>query len=175
MSSDRFTPQAKRVVCEFVQLNTRPPEQVFPLLCPVREAEWLPGWKYRLVYSQSGVAELGAVFTTPNLGAGTAPKEDGPETTWIITHYDPAKFEIAFAWVRPQMLATRLEIALAPAAQDCTRSRIRYTYTALSAEGARELESMEATFEQRMRRWEKAINHYLEHGTIISDAEWSQG
>jgi hypothetical protein len=159
-------PQAKRAVCEFVQLNTRPPQQVFPLLCPVREAEWLPKWKYRLVYSQSGVAELGAVFTTPNDGA--------PETAWIVTHYDPAKFQIAFAWVRPEMLATRLEIALSPAGQERTSSRIRYTYTALSAAGEPELERLQATFEQRMRRWEKAINHYLEHGAMLSAADWEK-
>jgi hypothetical protein len=160
------TSQAKRVVCEFVQSNPKPPEQVFPLLCPVREAEWLPQWKYRLIYSQSGVAELGAVFTTPNDG--------GPETTWVVTHYDPTKFEIAFAWVRPQMLATRLQISLAPAGEDRTRLHIRYTYTALSPEGEREIERMEAAFQQRMRRWERSINYYLEHGTMIPAAEWEK-
>jgi len=164
MSTAQNTLQMKRVVHEFTQLNHGVPERVFPLLCPVREAEWLPRWKYRLVYSQSGVAELGAVFTTPN--------EDGTETTWIITRYDPVKFEIAFAWVRPQLLATRLEILLAPAGHDRTHSHIRYAYTALSPEGEQELEGMNAGwFERRMRGWETAINHYLDHGSLISDLD----
>ncbi len=164
MSTEK-TSQGKRAVRESVLLNPAPPERVFPLLCPVREADWLPQWKYRLVYSQSGVAELGCVFTTPN--------EGGPETTWVVTHHDPAKFEVAFAWVRPQMLATRFEIRLSPSDQGQTRAHWRYTYTALSAAGQRELEGMDAAwFERRMRRMEKAMNYYLEHGAIITGPEW---
>jgi hypothetical protein len=73
------------------------------------------------------------------------------------------------------MLATRLEIWLSPAGQSNTSARWRYTYTALSAAGERELESMDvAGFEHRMRRLGKAINHYLEHGAIISAAEWEK-
>jgi hypothetical protein len=48
--------KAKRVVHEYVQTNPAPAEKLFPLLCPVREAEWLPGWEYRLIYSESGLA-----------------------------------------------------------------------------------------------------------------------
>ena len=58
--------KGNRVVHEFTQTNPATPEKVFPLLCLVREDDWLPGWKYRLIYSDSGVAELGCVFTTPN-------------------------------------------------------------------------------------------------------------
>ncbi len=88
-----------RVVREYVQTNPAPPERVFPLLCPVREAEWVPGWEYRLVYSKSGVAELGCVFTTPN--------EDGSETTWMTIEYEPPR-RIGFVWVWPEMVAARL-------------------------------------------------------------------
>ena len=167
MSTSKAAPQARREVCEYVQSNSGAPEKVFPLLCPVREAEWLPGWKYRLIYSQSGLAEPGCVFATPN--------EDGSETTWIVTHYDPANFQIAFAWIRPEMLATRLEISLLRAGLDRTRMHIRYTYTALSPAGERELQQMDAAwFAERMQRWEKSINHYLEQGTLISGAEWEK-
>ena len=34
--------EAKRVRLEYTQTNDAPPNRVFPLLCPVREAEWLP-------------------------------------------------------------------------------------------------------------------------------------
>ena len=56
--------QAQRVTHQFTQTNFAPPETVFPLLCPVREADWVPGWQYRLIYSKSGVAEAGCVFIT---------------------------------------------------------------------------------------------------------------
>jgi hypothetical protein len=60
---------ARRRVHQHIQTNDAPPETVFPLLCPVREAEWVPEWKFKTIYSQSGVAEDGCVFLTPN-GAG---------------------------------------------------------------------------------------------------------
>ncbi len=48
-----------RVTHEYSQINLASPGKVFPLLCPVLEAKWVPGWEYRLIYSQSGIAELG--------------------------------------------------------------------------------------------------------------------
>ena len=92
---------------QHTQLNDAPPDRVFPLLCPVREAEWVPGWKHQMIYSESGVAEDGCVFMTPN--------ESGPETVWQVTCYDPSNFRIAFAWVRPGLVATQLRISLSPA------------------------------------------------------------
>ena len=44
------------------------PEIVFPLLCPVREVEWLDGWEYKMIYCVSGLIEKGAVFSTANTG-----------------------------------------------------------------------------------------------------------
>ena len=97
-----------RVVHEFTQNNPATPEKVFPLLCPVREADWLPGWQYRLIYSDSGVAELGCVFTTPK-PPGSATNGQGreaAETTWIVTDYDPAALRIAYVWINPGVVIT---------------------------------------------------------------------
>src|SRR5208283_1776095 len=118
---------AERVSHEYTQTNDAPPEKVFPLLCPVREADWVPGWQYRLIYSESGVAEDGCVFTTPN--------ETGSETVWTVTHYDPGAYQIGFAWVEPGMIATQLRIALSHAPDGKTSARIRYLYTGLSPAG----------------------------------------
>lgn len=150
----------KRVVHEFVQRNPGSCEQVFRLLCPVREAEWLPGWECRLIHSQSGLAELGCVFTTPN--------PDGSEKTWVVTHHDPRYFQIHFCWVGAG-IATRIEIALKPESSDETRTYIRYTYTGLTEAGNRELEGYsEAWFRDKMQGWERSINHYLRTGERIA-------
>jgi len=157
--------RGKRVIHEYTQTNVAAAEKVFPLLCPVREAEWVPGWEFRLIYSQSGVAELGCVFTTPN--------ETGPETVWLVTDYDPPAFRIGFAWVRPGLVATQLRISLRPKAQDVTEANIRYTYTGLSADGNREVERYdEPWFRGKMQSWEKAINHYLQTGRLIDAGAW---
>jgi hypothetical protein len=146
--------QGQRVAHEFTQTNDAPPGKVFPLLCPVREAEWVPGWQYRLIYSQSGFAEEGCVFTTPN--------DDGSETTWMVTDYDPARFHIAFSWVHPGMMTAQISIVLAAKREDQTSAHIRYTYTGLSPEGNQKIESYDRKwFEQKMLGWEGAINQYL--------------
>jgi hypothetical protein len=153
--------RGKRVVHEFTQNNPAAPERVFPLLCPVREADWLPGWNYRLIYSDSGIAELGCVFTTPTPpGSGVT-----AETTWIVTDYDPAALRIAYLWIVPGRIITELRIQLMRAAEGATSTHIRYRYTGLSPEGNRELESYDGQwFEARLRNWETVINHYLRTG-----------
>ena len=65
------------------------PSLGYPLLCPVREADWFDGWQYNMIYSESGLVEEGAVFTTPHEG-----EED---TVWIVKKHDPKKHEVAFA------------------------------------------------------------------------------
>ena len=56
--------EARRMVRSYRQTIDASPEIVFPLLCPVREAEWLDGWEFTMIYSVSGSMEKGAVFST---------------------------------------------------------------------------------------------------------------
>jgi hypothetical protein len=157
--------QGKRVAHEYTQTNVAPPDKVFPLLCPVREADWVPGWQYRWIYSQSGVAELGCVFITPN--------GDGSETTWITTEHDPTDFRVAFVWVTPGSVAAQIEIRLERKSAQETAAHIRYTYTGLSPQGNREVERYDQQwFRHKMQSWEAAINHYLRTGETIDAAAW---
>src|SRR5208282_4130596 len=154
--------QGKRAILEYTQNNAAPPGKVFPLLCPVREADWVPGWQYRLIYSESGVAECGCVFITPN--------EDRTETIWVVTDYDPASFRIGFAWVNPGLVAAQITICLSNSSGVLghTSALIQYTYTGLSAEGNREVERYDQKwFRHKMQSWEAAINHYLQTGKRI--------
>jgi hypothetical protein len=156
-------PASRRVTHEFTQTNDAPPETVFPLLCPVREADWVPGWQYKMIYSKSGVAEAGCVFTTPN--------DDGTQTTWLVTEYDPARLRIGFAWVNPGQVAAQIEISLKKNSRGTTTAVIRYTYTGLSTAGNQEVERYDKKwFEQKMQGWEAAINHYLRTGKAIGVA-----
>jgi hypothetical protein len=163
-----------RVAHEYTQTNPASPEKVFPLLCPVREAEWIPGWRYRLIYSDSGIAELGCVFATPSKTASevSKPSDEGkltaPETTWITVDYDPAAFRIGYVWIDPGRVATELRIQLTPATDGNTHSHISFRYTGLSPEGNREVESYDQKwFERKMQGWQSAINHYLRTGTML--------
>lgn len=156
---------AARVSHEHVQMNDALPEQVFPLLCPVREAEWVPGWQCRMIYSRSGFAEQGCVFATPN--------DDGSETIWMVIEYDPAALRIGYVWAHPGRLVAELRISLRAVPPDRAATLIRYTYTGLSAGGNAVVARYDAEwFKQKMRGWETAINHYLRTGSIISAAAW---
>lgn len=169
-----------RVSHEYTQSNPGSPEQVFPLLCPVREVEWVPDWQYRLIYSDSGVAELGCIFTTPNAmaepsegQASEAGSSTASETTWICVDYDAAAFRIAYVWINPGRVATELRIQLEARSDGTTRSHIRFRYTGLSPEGNREVERYDKKwFAQKMHGWESAINHYLRTGEKIESRAW---
>src|SRR3954463_13441590 len=97
----------RRVTHEFIQTNPAPPNKVFSLLCPVREAEWVPGWNYQLIYSDSGVAEMGCVFTTIPSDIPNA------KLTWMTTDYDPAVYRIAYICIHPEHVLAELRIQLA--------------------------------------------------------------
>ena len=56
--------QPNRVTHSYTQQLIAPPDRVFPLLCPVREAEWIDGWQPVLVLTLGGFAEADCVFTT---------------------------------------------------------------------------------------------------------------
>ncbi|HVP44276.1 MAG TPA: hypothetical protein VMS96_12650 [Terriglobales bacterium] len=153
----------RRVIREYLQTNDAAPEKLFPLLCPVREAEWVPGWEYRLIFSRSGIAELGCVFSTPN--------EDGSETTWITIEYEPPR-GVGFVWVWPGMVTARLRFDL-EAADGKTRLRARYEYTGLSEKGNAEVERYsEKWFAEKMKKFEAALNHYLATGRMIAAGAW---
>jgi hypothetical protein len=157
--------EGMRATHEYTQTNSAPPERVFPLLCPVREADWVPEWQYRMIYSRSGVAELGCVFTTPN--------EDGSEAIWLVTDYAPAAFAIAFAWVNAGLVAAQIRIRLEAKSPQQTTAHIHYTYTGLSEQGNREVERYNHVwFQYKMQSWEAAINHYLRTGNKIDAAAW---
>ena len=109
---------AKRLVRSYRQTIDAPPATVFPLLCPVREVEWLEGWSFTMIHSASGLAEAGAVFTTSKPG-----EED---TVWIVTRHDPDAGHVQFARVTPGSRTCVLEISVS--ARDERSSHVLVTY-----------------------------------------------
>lgn len=81
-----------------------PPADVFPLLCPVREREWVEGWQADVLHSRSGLAELGCVFVTQPAA--------GRRATYVVTRYEPAK-AISFAIFHGDIAET-LTVELSP-------------------------------------------------------------
>jgi hypothetical protein len=150
----------RRVTHSYTQSLAAPPEKVFPLLCPVREADWVPGWDPELVLSNSGVAEKDCIFIT---------RDNSQESIWIITCFEPDKHKLEMIKVTPGHTVGKLEIQLTPAADNQTAAEIAYTYTALGPEGDHFLNQFTAQwYKTFMHNWERAINHYLSTGTKLS-------
>ena len=149
--------QTSRKEFSYTQINEASPERVFQLLCPVREKDWIDGWEFEIIYSQSGFAEQGCVFSTPHHGSS--------HTIWYITKHDAKKYEIEFVRVTPNEQVVKIFISLKSIAEDKTQALITYEYTGLNETQVAFIQNgMEAEFIKSMTYWERAINHYLKTG-----------
>jgi hypothetical protein len=161
MSAPAFT--ARRVTRTYRQTIDAAPERVFPLLCPVREAEWLDGWRYSMIYSVSGLAEEGAVFSTPSDG------ED--DTIWVVTRHDPAGRQIEFTRFTHGSRVCVLRVGVRPGAEGRSFVDIAYTYTSLTPAGHAALDRFtERSFLSAVRFWEQSMNHWLATGARLARA-----
>jgi hypothetical protein len=156
-------PIRRPLIRSYIQHIEAPPEAVFPLLCPVREGEWLEGWaeSCELIWSASGLAEPGCVFRTI--------EEGRPDTIWIITDHDPDRGVVAFARVAPGLAASTLQIEVVGSTDGTSAVSIRYVVVPTSPEG-------EAYAAQRYDHadltasivwWERSMNHYLRTGLLL--------
>jgi hypothetical protein len=151
--------KAQRLTREGTMHHLAPPADVFPLLCPVRERDWLEGWNCTIVHTASGVAEPGCVFTTT--GA------EGALNVWTVSRHDPEAGVVEFVVVAAGLYVMKLDIAL-EADGAGTRARWRRTFTALTPAGERAMTALDAAeHRRRLGHLEASINHYLRSGGML--------
>lgn len=147
----------KRVLRTYTQTLNGDPAKVFPLLCPVREADWIDGWDPVLVLSRSGIAEPDCVFVT---------SAQPHNAIWYITRHEPNRF-VEMIKITPDVTACKLQIEVR-AHGSGSQATISYMHTSLGSEGDAFVESFTETFyEKFMRDWEARLNHYLKTGTAL--------
>lgn len=145
----------KRIIREFETQLPATPEDVFPLLCPIKEYDWIPEWRCVMLYSESGVAELGCVFTT-DFGDSY-----GLET-WVVATYEPG-IRICFVRTGP-MRTTRYEILL-KSHGDGSVVLWRQEITGLNSQGNKLIERYtEDAFRAIMVPLNSMLKHYLQTG-----------
>jgi len=141
-----------RLTRTYRQTLHAPRDEVFVLLCPEREKQWLPGWDARIIHSDSGVAEPGAVFATDDRGA---------EVIWVIAEHRAPERAHFVRW-HPGEMVVDLELDLSAPKPETTWLDIRYTYTATSPAGRGRISAM--TLEQwqtQMTHWETQLDAWL--------------
>jgi hypothetical protein len=152
-----------RVRHSFTQRLLGSVEEVFPLLCPVREAEWIDGWEPEVVYSASGRAEEGCVFVT---------RDGGDEAIWVVDVHDPEAGVLEMVKSTPGCLVTRIRIEVENDGPGRSRALIAYEQTSLSPRGDGLVASYSReVYETFMRRWEARLNHFLTSGRMLRDEE----
>jgi hypothetical protein len=136
------------------------PDRIFPLLCPVLEYAWLPGWKCTMTYSDSGVAEKDCMFYT-NEGFGKT-------ALWTCVAHEPDSF-VDYLVTTGRDAVMRLNIRLKETGPGKTEVDWRMLFTGLSGLGRFVIRRRfsRTQFETMMRNRERELNWYLEHGRMV--------
>ncbi len=134
-------------------------EDIWPLLCPVREYDWVDGWECELVFSESGYNELGCVFKTD------FPSEGG-EDTWLTSRFDLLE---RIEFVRMNAIrAIHYIITLTPDRQGTLLTWTQHV-SALSEDGKQYVKDKPVLYKRVMGRLEKQLVHYLNTGEMLKD------
>jgi hypothetical protein len=135
--------------------------QIFPLLCPVKEDDWIPGWREQreMIYTESGTAEVGCVFITRK-----QPHLMGP-ATWVNNVYDPNE-KIQYSAINEHMVY-QIQGNLKPLPAGCEVTLTR-TWTALTPQAEEFLGRMADDAAKAPPKLFELIAHYLKTGKMLS-------
>ncbi|NWJ40504.1 MAG: hypothetical protein HXX12_05990 [Geothrix sp.] len=143
-------------ICRHTMHLSAAPAAVHPLLCPVREHDWIEGWRATVLRSASGLAEEGCVFTTPG--------PDGPDWLWIIAVHQPEHLRFAIHALGSH--ATLLDLRLGA---EGAGTRLDWTYdlVPLTPAGKAFAAGYAARFPVAMALLERRLAHFLATGTML--------
>jgi len=148
---------AKTVMVSATMRFDFPVEDIWPLLCPVREYDWIEVWDCEMIHSESGVNELGCVFRT------NSPTEGGVDT-WMTCRYDPME-RIEFMRTND----TRIIHFIIDVKSKDQKTQLTWTQhvIALNETGNTYIENKRSAYAIQMKMLEKMLNHYLKTGEAL--------
>ncbi len=147
---------AQRMKRSYTHTIDASPSEIFPLLCPVREYDWIEGWACEMVYSESGVAENNCIFKTD------LPHE-GKEV-WIVSRYEKDR-AIEFVRVTHDLKVNKLDISLESDGNGSTTLVWTQTFTGMSDDGNEIVKTKtDEAYNQYMPHLDVMIRHYLKTG-----------
>jgi hypothetical protein len=130
-------------------------EEVFPLLCPKREEDWIPGWKCETIWSHSGYNEQGAIFRTL--------KPYGTELYWTTLQYDMNNRVVDFLITAPRLYMLRYTIELSSIGDGSLSIAFGQVFTSITEEGDMFIQRYKTEdFAGRLKNLEKLLCNYLE-------------
>jgi hypothetical protein len=128
---------------------------IFPLLCPKREEEWIPGWECEVIFSNSGYNEENAIFRTV--------KPYGTELYWYTITYDLARRKVDFLITASHLYAFRFTIDVHSLTPDNTILTFTQRFTPVSADGVSLVEQYrQENFQARLQKLGELMSHFLQ-------------
>jgi hypothetical protein len=135
------------------------PSQVFPLLCPVREHDWIPTWRAQIVHSHSGLAELDCVFITQSPSDG--------ERTWVCTRFEPSD-AIEYTAFSTLGYVMHLTIALEAQGEGGTNVSWSRRFIAVNGEGKAWIDAIPSPrMAEATGALAKLLEYYLVNGSML--------
>jgi hypothetical protein len=102
--------------------------EIFPLLCPTVEYDWLNGWKCIMYYSKTGIAEKNCIFSVPT-GFPLYKR-----LFYNVTEYNPDD-RIVFNVFANKLFIMLIEMDLESSKDNQTKLKLKYTITGISKKG----------------------------------------
>jgi len=133
------------------------PKEIWPLLCPVREYDWIEVWDCEVLHTESGFNELGCVFQTH------FPTE-GDSETWVTSRFEPAT---RLEFVRTNSSRVIYYVVTLHPEEKGTRMTWTQHVTALNEDGIKYIKDKPQYFATNMGNLEAMLNHYLETGEML--------
>jgi hypothetical protein len=160
--------QGRRKTMAYTHTVSTMPSNVFPLLCPVREYDWIEGWSCKMIYSETGFAENNCIFET-NFSRGL-------DEIWTVSRYDPENYVIQFVVVAPETYVIKLDICLQARDNNTTDVTWDVTVTGLTENGNTFVENFtEEAYVGLMKNREAALNHFCKTGKMLTKREFLAG
>lgn len=127
------------------------PHDVFWLLTPEGEREWVPGWDPQ--YLGSPELREGLIFSTA---------ADGKLTVWVVNEVDHERCRASYHRFTPSLKSGLVEVRCDSNSRGGTELTVSYSMVGLSEAGNREIQASSAAFENYIDGWSVAISNALE-------------
>ena len=147
--------KAKRKVQRFSVTLETTVEELFPLFCPAREADWIPDWDCELVYTDSGYVEKDCIFKTDESNA----IGDG---IWVFSGFEANRY-LEFVRVQEDMVS-HAHLAVTDNNDGTVTATWNVVNTGLTEKGNKQVDKMLAEGDPHGGALTKMLDHYLKKG-----------
>lgn len=146
--------KAKRIEKRFNAVFNANPDTVFPLLCVRREREWIPGWNYNEIFSETGYMEEGLTYNVPG--------EFRKDAISYVSRYDKEKHHLTIIKFCSDYIQT-ISIILKENKNGFSDAVFIYQFTLLTEKGEKELdENIRTNLITQPVKIQNLLNAYLE-------------